>query len=206
MQPRTPAQRPLHHQAQRPAPTPHRASPARQRRGTRRSKKDSTQMHSGCTQSTRMGLKLAWSFTADIAQPNPASRADAVAPVPSACSASIRLHLRKTLLASPRAAPGPREPGSCTHCQNPMHQFRTAMPPSNHAGARVSRQHQVHRENAPPRRATGLRTPDRQPEPHAPIRPPAAAGPSEQTRGRQHQRAARTPCTNSRHLFRNATP
>jgi hypothetical protein len=128
MQPRTPAQRPLHHQAQRPAPTPHRASPARQRRGTRRSKKDSTQMHSGCTQSTRMGLKLAWSFTADIAQPNPASRADAVAPVPSACSASIRLHLRKTLLASPRAAPGPREPGSCTHCQNPMHQF-ARLPP-----------------------------------------------------------------------------
>jgi hypothetical protein len=38
-----------------------------------------------------------------------------------------------------------------------MHQFH---PGNAAAEARVSRQHQVHRENAPPRRATGLRTPE----------------------------------------------
>jgi hypothetical protein len=49
------------------------------------------------------------------------------------------------------------------------------------------------------------------PEPHAPIHPPAAAGPSERVGGRHHhrRRAARTPCTNSpaaRRVPPNAAP
>jgi hypothetical protein len=63
-------------------------------------------MNSGCTQSTRMGRMPAWRFTATNARPDLMSRAGAAVPLPSACSASIRLHPRKTLLASPRAAPG----------------------------------------------------------------------------------------------------
>jgi hypothetical protein len=38
-------------------------------------------------------------------------------------------------------------------------------------------------------------------EPHAPIRPPIAAAPSERAGDRHYRRAARTPCTNSRRLF-----
>jgi hypothetical protein len=57
-----------------------------------------------CTQNTQMDRGPARRFAADIAQRNPASRADAIARVPSACFACIRLYLRKTLLPVPRAA------------------------------------------------------------------------------------------------------
>ena len=71
-----------------------------------------------------MGLGPARRFTADIAQPNPGSRADAVAPVPSACFACICLHLRKTLLASPRAArrrEGPEHNAQAATTPRPSH-------------------------------------------------------------------------------------
>jgi hypothetical protein len=143
---------------------PHRAGPCAMldrtalppgRCGARESKKDSTRMNSGCTQSTRMGLKLALDLHGDHRPAGPdGSSTGAVVSVPSACSASIRLHLRKTLLASLRAArchapsqgvPQTRTPCTCTdrHAptgrpgraasqsfvirhQNPMHQFGAA--------------------------------------------------------------------------------
>lgn len=80
-----------------------RAAPPAGQCGVRQSKQDLTQMQSRCTQSTPMGLRLAWTFTAIIARPDLVSRAGAVVPAPSACSASIQLHLRKTLLPSPPA-------------------------------------------------------------------------------------------------------
>jgi hypothetical protein len=58
---------------------------------------------------TRMGLRSARHSTADIAQPNPGSRANAAAPVLSACVASIRLKLRRRLLALPPIAPSRHE-------------------------------------------------------------------------------------------------
>jgi hypothetical protein len=75
-----------------------------------------------------------------------------------------------------------RRPTSSTCCQNPMHQF-TRLPPHG-------------RPSGPEADII-----DVLPEPHAPIHPPAAAAPSEQAGGRQHRRAARTPCTNSRAAF-----
>jgi hypothetical protein len=106
------------------AGTPRRAGRCRRHQG----KKDSTQMHSGCTQSTRMVLRPAWSFTATIARSDLMSRAGAAVHVPSAC---ICVHPRASeldLACFITAAPGPREPGSRAHRQNPMHQF-TRLPP-----------------------------------------------------------------------------
>ncbi len=137
--------RPLRREAHCQAPTPHRASPRRQRCGTRHRKQDSTQMQQRCTQNTRMGRKPAWSRTADIAQPTRGSRADADAPVPSAC---LRVHLPASaqdlaccaastslLPAVARRSPtaaitpctnsghGSGGPGLCRGDQNPMHLF-----------------------------------------------------------------------------------
>jgi hypothetical protein len=61
------------------------------------------EMQKRCTRNTRMGLGPARGFTANVAQPNPGSRAGAVAPGQSACSASV--------------CPHPRKP--CLHCGEP---------------------------------------------------------------------------------------
>jgi len=82
-------------EAHRHAPMPGHASPFAGQCGTRQSKKDSTQMQKRCTRSTQMGLGPAPCFTANIAQLSPGSRADAAAPVPSAC---IRVHLTASAL------------------------------------------------------------------------------------------------------------
>ncbi len=124
---------------------PGHASPGRRQCGTRRSKQDSTQMQKRCTPNTRIGLGPARRVTADIALPNPGSRAEAGAPVPSACFASIYLHLRETLLASPRAARC-RDGARQRRSQNPMHQIgRAAVVPVGRGG----RQDPMHRESRP---------------------------------------------------------
>jgi hypothetical protein len=81
--------------------------PVRGRCGMRRSKQDSTQMRTGCTQNTRMGLGPAWCFTADVGQPNPGSRAKTAALVPSAWFACIPSASAKNLacLAARRMLP-----------------------------------------------------------------------------------------------------
>ncbi len=124
---------PMHRVAHRHAPMPGDASPGAGQHGMRRSKQGSTQMQKRCTQSTRMGLGPAWRCTADIARPNPASRADAADPVPSACFASICLHLRKPLLASPRAAPC-RDEARQRRSQNPVRRFTRLPPLRRHSG------------------------------------------------------------------------
>jgi hypothetical protein len=96
---------------------------------------------------------------------------------------------------SPGRAAGP---GRVNRCQNPMHQFAGA-------GGIMARQPRAGGTNWPasPTGNTGM-TSHRRPEPHAPIRPPAATGPSERAGGRQHRLSARTPCTRSGRLFGKA--
>ena len=96
--------------------------------GMRRSKKDLTRIQNRCTQNTRMGLGPAWCFRADIGQLNPGSRANAAAPVLFACFACIGLHLRKTLLAWPRAARC-RDGGRQRHPAAPHAPMPCGLPP-----------------------------------------------------------------------------
>ncbi len=91
----------------------------------------------------------------------------------------------KPLLASTRAARCCDGPRTLRASQNPMHQFPRLPPPRRPSGPEAD-------------------IIDALPEPHAPIRPPAAAAPSERAGGRRHRRAARTPCTNSGRLFGKA--
>jgi hypothetical protein len=113
-----------------------------------------------------------------------------------------------------------RESGSCCACQNPMHQFHPSTPPRTKPGhasagdspctvtghchgvppaserptASQNAMHQFTRP-PPPRRPSGPGADiiEALPEPHAPIYPPAAAGPSERVWGSTSSRRCQNP-------------
>jgi hypothetical protein len=131
---------------------------------------------------TRMGPSPAWPFMVKVEQPILASRAGAVAPVPSAC---IGVHLRFQILASPQAALGcgggwsspQAEPHAPIHppaaaaplgqaegrqrrhaCQNPMHQFVPRRRCTGRAGRRSAVSTRLPKPHAPIQRARKLRS------------------------------------------------
>ena len=99
---------------------------------------------SRCTQKHADGPEAGMAVHGRHRTAGPGSRADAVAHVPSACSACICLHLRSTLLAASRAAPAPQGSPSTTRKpgKNPMHQ--TCAP------RQAVRKRQVSQENRQP--------------------------------------------------------
>ena len=118
---------------------------------TRQSKKDSTRMQTDARRCTRMGLSPACSFTAEVAQPYPRSRAVAVAPVPSAC---IRVHLSASalslsclLLRAPH--PAASVPGRYAPARTMHREKAPATPASVRAASPGDGQYPMQREKAP---------------------------------------------------------